>query len=163
MLFFIIGLSIGLTIFTVTSAVVIIRRRQKAKQNVGYIINDNGTRVVAPVGIPQTHYQRPGLPVTHYSQPGVPITHYTPEGVPVIHYPPPSYQPPPFYPHSTSSQVTVQLTATPSAVTSNPSTQQRVINNENAPVSDASILPSTDEKRPMQQAHEGAVETVSHI
>ncbi|KAL7737695.1 hypothetical protein ACLKA6_006093 [Drosophila palustris] len=132
-----------------------IRRRQKANQNVGYIINDNGTGVVASVGIPQTHYQRPGLPVTHYAQTGVPITHYTPEGVPLSAAP--------FYPHSTSSQVTVQLTATPSAFTPNPSTQQRVINNENAPVADTSILPSTDEKRPMQQAHEGAVEIVSHI
>ncbi|XP_034479628.1 MAGE-like protein 2 [Drosophila innubila] len=172
MIGFIIGISIGFTIFFVISAVVVMKRRRMGNQNVGYIINDSGTRVVAPVGIPQTHYQRPGVPVTHYTpagvpvthytQAGVPVTHYTQGGVPVVQYPPPSYQPN-VYPHPTSSQVTVQLTATPSTYSPNQPPQQRVLSNGNTPGAEISALPSNDEKKNMQQTHEGAVETVSQI
>lgn len=164
MLAFIISISIAFSIFCVISSVVILRRRQRANQNVGYIINDGGTRVMAPGAISQTHYQQGCVPVTHYTQGGVPVTQYTQQGVPVIRYPPPAYQPN-GYPYPTSTQLSVQLTASPGSYTPNPPMQQRVINdgNANGAAAAVSVLPDSDEKKPIQQTHLGAVETVSQI
>ncbi|XP_060655950.1 uncharacterized protein LOC132791151 [Drosophila nasuta] len=171
-----IGLSIAFSIFFITSMVVMMRRRQKANKNVGYVINDTNTPVTvtsathtAPGGIPQTHYQQG--PATHFMHPVGPVTQYTPAGVPMTVYPPPpNYQQSnayATYPAPISSQMTVQLTTVQvpqsSLNTSSPTVQQRSLNNETTAVSDPSVLPSGEEKRALHQMHSGAVESVSQI
>ncbi|XP_026842057.1 uncharacterized protein LOC6592360 isoform X3 [Drosophila persimilis] len=84
-----IGLSIGFAIFTVTTAVVLIRRKQKAARNVGYTISE-----CAPVVVTSATHTAPG---------GYPVTQLPPPGYPAGN----AYAAP--YPAQTTGNVTVQM------------------------------------------------------
>ncbi|XP_034651326.1 atrophin-1 isoform X4 [Drosophila subobscura] len=83
------GLFIGFTIFTITTAVVCIRRRQKAARNVGYSIGE-----CAPVVVTSATHTAPG---------GYPVTQLPPPGYPAGN----AYAVP--YPAQTTGNVTVQM------------------------------------------------------
>ncbi|XP_030380905.1 uncharacterized protein LOC115628810 isoform X2 [Scaptodrosophila lebanonensis] len=85
---FIIALSIALTIFVITSIVVCIKRKQKARRNVGYTISEGNAPVVVTSA-----------------------THTAPSGY-VTQLPPPGYQANVYaapYPVQTTGNVTVQM------------------------------------------------------
>ncbi|XP_030561021.1 uncharacterized protein LOC115762775 [Drosophila novamexicana] len=148
---FLIALSIAICIFFIVSITVLIRRQQKAKQSVGYVISE-------------------GTPVAITS-----ATHRPPGGAPVTHYPPPSYQANVYpgtyaYPARTTShvqmipvQVQVMPTPMPGMQTSYPPMQQRAVNNGTMSNADLTVLPANCEKPITHQTHQGAVETVSQI
>ncbi|XP_017960110.2 uncharacterized protein LOC108653810 [Drosophila navojoa] len=144
---FIISLCICISIFILVSIVALIIREQKAKENVGFVINDATRAHVPPGGIAATHGQAAGLP-----------SYYPPAGC-QTHVYPPAY----VYPAQAVSQIQVQVQSIPAPINSAPPNYQRAVNEGNTANAELNILPASLEKSLTQQTHRGAVETVSQI
>ncbi|XP_023174104.2 uncharacterized protein LOC111601628 [Drosophila hydei] len=148
---FIITLSILTSIFFIVSIIVIIRRQQKAKEGIGYVINEAPAGRIPPGGVATTHGQAVVAPV-YYAPPS-----YQSHGYPTTYV----------YPTHAVSQIQVQVQGMPAPLNGMPPNyppmQQRAANEANMANAELNILPASLEKSSPHQTHQGAVETVSQI